>query len=72
MSQQFQSVKGEFSFKDGGKKYACSEVQIKESDFGDEDEYQEELVRLGRFAVCENLFKWVIDLEGDSPNVMVN
>ena len=32
-------------------------MQIKESDFGDEDEYQEELARLGRFNVCENLFK---------------
>ena len=44
-------------FQDGGKKYAGSEKQIKESDFGDEDEYQEEMARLGRFEVCENLFK---------------
>ena len=44
-------------FQDGGKKYASSEKQIKESDFGDEDEYQEEMARLGRFDVCENLFK---------------
>lgn len=44
---------------DGGKKYACNEVQIKESDFGDEEEYQDELARLGRFNVCENLFKYI-------------
>ncbi len=32
---------------------------MKQSDFDDEDEYHDELARLGRFQVCNNLYKYI-------------
>jgi Holliday junction resolvasome RuvABC ATP-dependent DNA helicase subunit len=45
---------------DGGKKYP-GDVKVKQSNFDEEEEYHDELARLGQFAVLENLYKYIPD-----------